>query len=125
MDSTGNHCSNQSTGETIVAKKITYPTRHETETTKTGTNTKSTLPTELDSDETERLITRGDKREIGTTEQVRRESSELGLGVDTIRVQFHETRQFLSGESTVQINDGTDGDELDRRTLLEPIRRKE
>ena len=103
----------------------TYPTRHQTETTETRTNTKSTLPTELDSDETEGLITRGDESEIGTTEQVRRESSELRLGVDTIRVQFHKTRQFLSGESTVQINDGTDSDELDRWSLVEPKLKKE
>ena len=121
MDSTGNHCSNQSTGETIVAKKTTYPTRHETETTKTGTNTKSTLPTELDGDETERFITRRDKSEVGTTEQVRRKSRELGLRVDAIGVELHETVQLLSGETTVKINDGTDGDELDTGPLLESI----
>ena len=124
MDSTGNHYKRTRQSTSIDTnsslKQETHPTRHQTETTETGTDTESTLPTELDSDETERLITRGDKREIGTTEQVRRESSELGLGVDTIRVQFHETRQFLSSESTVQINNGSDTDELDRGAFLQP-----
>ena len=98
-----------------------HPTGHETETTKTRTNTKSTLTTELYSDETERLITRRDQREIGTAEQVRRQRRELGLRVDAIGVELHETVQLLSGETTVKINDGTDGDELDTGPLLESI----
>ena len=81
---------------------------------------KGTFTTEFDGNETEQFITRLDKREVGTTEQVRRKSSELGLGVDTIRVELHETVKLLGGEPTVKINDGTDSDELNRRLLVEP-----
>ena len=102
-------------------EKNSYPTGHETETTETRTDTEGTLTTELDGDETERFITRRDKSEVGTTEQVRRKSRELGLRVDAIGVELHETVQLLSGETTVKINDGTDGDELDRWTLVEPV----
>ena len=98
---------------------VTHPTGHETETTKTRTDTKSTLSAELDSDKTERLITRRDKSEVRTAEQVRRQSSELGLREDTIRVELHQARQFLRSEASVKIDDGTDTDELDRRALLE------
>ena len=98
----------------------TYPTGHQTETTKTRTDTKGTLTTELDGDETERLVTRGDESEVGTTEQVGRQRSELRFRVDTIWVHFHETTELLSRETTVEIDDGTDGDELDGGTLVKP-----
>lgn len=52
--------------------EATHPTRHQTETSKSRTDTKCTLTTELDSHQTERLITRGNQREVGATEQVRR-----------------------------------------------------
>lgn len=100
---------------------MTYPTRHQTETTETRTDTKGTLTTELDSDETERLITRRDESEVGTTEQVRRQGGELGLGVDTIGVHLHETAELLGSEPTVQVDDGTDSDELDGRTLVKSM----
>ena len=98
---------------------VTHPTGHETETTKTRTNTESTLPTELDSDKTKRLITRRDESEVRTAEKVRGQSSELRLREDTIRVKLHQARQLLSRKASVKINDGTDTNELDRRTLLE------
>ena len=104
---------------------VTYPTRHETETTETRADTKSTLTTELDGDETERLVTRRDERKVRTAEQVRRERSKLGLRVHAVGVHLHETGELLGGETTVEIDDGTDGDELDRRTLLKPIRQKQ
>lgn len=100
----------------------THPTRHQTETTKTTTNTEGTLTTELNRDQTERLITRGNQSEISTAEQVRRQGSELRLGVHPVGVHLHKTCELLSSEATVEINDGTDGDELDRRTLIEPAR---
>ena len=68
------------------SRQSTHPTRHETKTTKSRTSTKNTLMTELDSDKTERFITRRDQGEIGSTKQIRRESSELGLGINTIGV---------------------------------------
>jgi hypothetical protein len=97
-----------------------YPTRHETKTTESRTDTKSTLTTELNSHETERFIMRRDQREVGSTEQVRRKSSELGLGEDAIREKFHEASQLRRGELSVEIDDGSDSNELDRWVLLEP-----
>ena len=99
-------------------RRQTHSTRHKTETTETRSDTERTLTTELDSDETERLITGRDEREVGTTEQVRRERCELGLGEDAIRVELHETVKLLGGETTIKINDGTDSDELNGWTLL-------
>ena len=125
VDSTGNHCNGDTVSECLHWQRIrTYPTGHQTKTTETRTNTESTLTTELDSDETERLITRRDKRKVSTTEQVRREGRELRLGEHAVGVHLHETGELLGGETTVEIDDGTDSDELDRRTLLESIRRK-
>ena len=121
IDSTGNHCTRDDVRRCIQRRRRgTYPTGHETETTETRTDTEGTFTTELDGDETERFITRRDKSEVGTTEQVRRKSRELGLRVDAIGVELHETVQLLSGETTVKINDGTDGNELNRGLLLEP-----
>lgn len=102
--------------------KDTYPTRHKTKTTETRTDTEGTLTTELDSDQTERLVTRRDQSEIGTAEQVRRKRSELGLRVHTVRVQLHQASKLLRSEPTVEINDGTDGNELNGGLLLEPNR---
>ena len=95
------------------------PAGHETETTETRTDTEGTLTTELDSNETERLVTRRDQGKVGTGEQIRRQGSELGLGVDAVGVHLHETGELLGGETTVEINDGTDTDELDLGLLLE------
>ena len=65
----------------------------------------------------------GNQGKIGTAEQIWGESSELGLGVDAIRVKLHEAIQFLRGELPVEINDGSNGNQLDSRVLLEPERR--
>lgn len=105
-------------------ERDTHPTRHQTETTKTTTNTEGTLTTELNRDQTERLITRGNQSEISTAEQVRRQGSELRLGVYPVGVHLHKTCELLSSEATVKINDGADGDELDGRTLIEPARKR-
>ena len=96
---------------------------HETKTTKSRTNTESTLTTERNRDEAERFITRGNQDKIGTAEQIWGEGSELGLGVDTIRVKFHEAIQLLRGELPVEIDDGSNGNQLDSWVLLEPKRR--
>ena len=94
----------------MPVKQPTHPTRHETKTSESGSNTKGTLTTELDGNETERFITRRDQSKIGTTEQIRGESSELGLGKDAIRVKFHETIQLLRSKLPVEIDDGPNGD---------------
>ena len=96
---------------------------HETKTTKSRTNTESTLTTKLNRDEAERFITRGNQDKIGTAEQIWGEGSELGLGVDTIRVKFHEAIQLLRGELPVEIDDGANGNQLDSWVLLEPKQR--
>ena len=125
IDSTGNHCTRDDVRRCIQRRRRgTYPTGHETETTETRTDTEGTLTTELDGDETERLIARRDKRKVSTAEQVRREGRELRFGEHAVGIHLHETGELLGGETTVEIDDGTDGDELDRRTLLESIRRK-
>ena len=49
--------------------------------------------------------------------------SELGLGVDAIRVKLHEAIQFLRGKLPVEIDGGSNGNQLDSRVLLEPERR--
>jgi hypothetical protein len=95
----------------------TNPTRHETETTETTSNTKSTLTTEFDGDQTEWFITGWDEGKVSTTEQVRWEGSELGLGEDAIREHFHETGKLLRSEPAVKIDDRSDGNELDARVL--------
>ena len=100
-----------------------HPARHETKTTKLRSNTESTLTTELDSNKTKRFIARGNQDKVGTTEQIWGKSSELGLGVDAIRVKFHETLQLLRGELPVKIDTGPNSNQLDRRVLLEPKRR--
>ena len=51
------------------------------------------------------------------------EGSELGLGVDTIRVKFHEAIQLLRGELPVEIDDGSNGNQLDSWVLLKPKQR--
>ena len=80
---------------------------------------KGTFTTEFDGNETEQFITRRDKREVGTTEQVRRKRSELGLRVDTIGVHLHQPSQFFRSETTVEIDDRTNANELNRRRLLQ------
>ena len=125
VDSTGNHCEHNHRQESPSRRdreEHTYPTGHETKTTETRADTESTLTTELDGDETERLVTRRDEREVRTAEQVRRERSELGLRVHAVGVHLHEARELLSGETTVEIDDGADGDELDGGALVEPDR---
>jgi len=99
---------------------ITYPTRHETETTESGTDTKGTLTTEFNSDKTERLITGGDQCEVSPAEQVWRKGGKLGLGEDAVGVHLHQSCQFLSSETSIEVNDRADTDELDRRFLLQP-----
>lgn len=101
---------------------MTHPTRHQSETSEAGTDTESTLSTELDSDETERFITRWDQSEVSTAEKVRREGSELRLRIDTIGVNLHQTGELLRSETTVKINDGADTDELDGWTLIKPTK---
>ena len=54
------------------------------------------------------------------TEQIWGEGSELGLGVDMIRVKFHEAIQLLRGELPVEIDDGSNGNQLDSWVLLKP-----
>ena len=96
-----------------LAKQLAYPTRHETKTTKSRSNTESALTTELDSDETKRLITRGNQGEICSTEQIWRESGELGLREDAIGVKLHEAGQLLRGELSIKVDDGSNGNKLD------------
>ena len=104
-------------------RQSTHPTRHETKTTEPRANTESTLTTELDRDKTKRFITRGNQGKVGSTEQIWGKGSELGFGVDAIRVELHETFQLLCGELPVKIDDGSNSNQLDRRVLLEPKRR--
>jgi len=100
---------------------ITYPTRHKAETTKSRTDTKGTLTTELDSDEPERLVTRGDQSEVSPTEQVWRQSGELRLGEDAIRVHFHQPCQLFGSKTSIEIDNGANADQLDGRLLLQSI----
>jgi len=97
------------------------PSRHETETSQTSSDSESSLPSELDSDQSERLVSRRDQGEVGSREEVRRERRELGLREDLLWVHFHEPGELLCGESTVEIDDGSDGDELDHLVLLEAV----
>jgi len=80
---------------------MTYPAGHEAEPSETTTNTQCTFPAELDSHETEGLVTRRDESKVSTTEQIRGKGCKLGFGVHAIRVELHETSQFLRRESTV------------------------
>jgi hypothetical protein len=122
IDSTGNHCREPISMNTNCTDVVyTYPTRHQTETSETRTNTKGTFTTELDSYQTERLVTRRDQSKVGTAEQIWRQGCELGLGVDTIGIEFHETVELLGSESTIKINNRTDGDELDRGPLVKSV----
>lgn len=98
---------------------LTHPTRHQAKTTKTRTNPKSSLSAELHSDETERFITGRDESEISSAEQIRRQCGELWLGVDTVGIKLHETRELLSSEPSIQIDDRPDTNKLDGRTFLE------
>ncbi|GKT65804.1 hypothetical protein ColTof3_13143 [Colletotrichum tofieldiae] len=88
------------------------PSGHLAETTDAGTDTQSSLSAELDSDQTERLVSGGNQGKLGTAEDVRRESSEFGLGEHATGVEFHELGELESGEASVQINHGSDGNQL-------------
>lgn len=88
------------------------PSGHLTETTDAGTNTQGSLSSELDGNQTEGLISGGDQSELSTTEDVGRESSKLGLREDTSGVEFHELAQLQRGELAVEINNGTNGNQL-------------
>ena len=94
-------------------------TGHLTETTHTGTDTERALAAELDRDETEGLVTGRDEGEFGTAEDVRREGGELGLAVDAARVLLHQLLELEGGELSVQIDDGSDADELRLGVLLQ------
>jgi len=101
------------------------PSRHETKTSKTSSDSERSLPSELDGDQSERLVSRRDQRKVGSREEVRRERGELGLREDLLRVHFHESGELLCGESSVEIDDGSDGDELDQLVLLEAVSKGE
>jgi len=45
----------------------------------------------------------------------RRESSELRLRVNTIRLKFHEASQLLRGELSVEVDNGSNSDKLNLR----------
>jgi hypothetical protein len=75
--------------------------RHLTQTTDTRAHTKGALTSELNRDEAERLVTGWDQRELGTAEDVRRESGKLGLAVDALGVLLHELLQFQGGKLAV------------------------
>ena len=104
-----------------LQRRDTYPTRHETKTTKSTTDTQGTLATELDGDKTEWLITGRNQCEVGATEKIRGKGGEFRLGVHTIWIEFHQACQFLRREAAVKINDGADTDELNLRALFEPM----
>jgi hypothetical protein len=90
-----------------------------TETTDTSTNTQSTLTTELNGNLAEGLVTGWDKCELSTGEDERRESSEFRLGEYTTRVDLHHVVKLESGELSVEIDNGTNTDQLHIGTGLE------
>ena len=99
----------------------THPSRHETQSSKASSNTKCSLATELDGDQTEWLVARRDERKVGSAEDVRGEGSELRLREHAVGVHLHKAGKFVGGEDSVKIDDGADGDELHLRLLLESV----
>ena len=97
----------------------TYPSRHQAQTSQPASDTEGTLSSELDSDETERLISRRNQSKVGTTKQVRRQCSEFGFGVHPFRMELHETGELFRGESTVKINNRANADELNGGLLVQ------
>ncbi|QBZ66478.1 hypothetical protein PoMZ_13457 [Pyricularia oryzae] len=93
--------------------------RHLTQATDPGTHTQRTLPAELDRHQTKGLVARGDQGELGSREDVGRQRGELGLAEDAAGVFLHELLQLEGGELAVQVDDGTDGDQLGLGVLFQ------
>ncbi|TLS22253.1 uncharacterized protein PpBr36_10072 [Pyricularia pennisetigena] len=87
-------------------------TGHLTQTTDPGADAEGALPAELDGHQAKGLVARRDQGELGTGEDVRRQRGELGLAEDAAGVLLHQLLQLERGELAVQVDDGTDGDEL-------------
>jgi hypothetical protein len=79
----------------------TYPTRHQTKTTKSTPDAKRTLPAKLDGDKAEGFVTGRNQRKVSSAEQIWRKRGELGLGEDAIRIQLHEPSEFFGRKTTV------------------------
>jgi hypothetical protein len=103
-DSTGNHWRAGRRGRlsAIVSsssergKEETHPSWHETKTSEPRPDSQSSLSSELDGDETEGLISRGDEGKVGAREDIRREGGELGLGEDSVGVHPAKHTEELS-----------------------------
>jgi hypothetical protein len=107
-DSTGNHWRAGRRGRlsAIVSsssergKEETHPSWHETKTSEPRPDSQSSLSSELDGDETEGLISRGDEGKVGAREDIRREGGELGLGEDSVGVHpARHTEELSATES--------------------------
>src|SRR4051812_12805459 len=87
-------------------------TRHLAQATHAGSHAERTLAPELDSDEAERLIARGNERKLGAAKDVGRQLRELGLAKHPPGVLFHQLLQLERGEATIKIDNGSNGNEL-------------
>lgn len=104
----------------IATQSSTHPSWHQTETTQSTTHTQRTLSPKLNSDQSKGFVTRRNQREISPAKQIRWQCRKLGLGVHTIGIHLHQPRQLLGSETAIQVNDGANANELDRRPLLQP-----
>lgn len=65
--------------------------------------------------------------EAGQNQSMESEQTRLGERThreDLLRVHFHQSGELLSGEPTVEVDDGSDGNELDLLVLFQAVERK-
>lgn len=88
------------------------PARHLPQTSNTGANTKSALPSELDCDEPKRLITRWNQSKFCTAEDKWRQSCKFWFGENSAWIFLHHDIEFECCEFAVKINDGSNGEPI-------------
>jgi hypothetical protein len=96
--------------------KLTW---HLSQPTDSRTDTKSTFPAELNSDKTEWLVSRRNKCEFRSSKDKWWKCSELRFRVNASRIFLHHNIKLQCRELTVQIDDGSDTNELNIFVLLE------
>ena len=95
------------------------PSGHLSQTADPCADPKCTFAAKLNSDQSERLVTRRDERKLGPAEDVRRQLSELWFRIHSTWVFLHDDLQFQRSELAIEINHRADADELHIRMLFE------
>jgi hypothetical protein len=95
------------------------PARHVAKATHPSTNAEGTLPAELHGHKPKRLVAWRHKCEFGAFVDVGRYCRKLGLGEDSTGEHGHELFQFECCKAAVEVNDGTDADQLRAGMLCE------